>query len=775
MADDFEIVRLKVLERHNISAHETLQNQFPSVRNLFDTIAQDRFGHSNTTSKTKTASDFQSLLVKYIASVEKAQRWDLASNDFATLFGQMVKLIDTDGDGKLSMEEFIIAFLSPQVDDVIDRNCSVLTEELKQQATLSDRLRARHSQNKQDESADDKSCYFEDGVVTTSHVTVTASPRSKLTVPHYHWLSSLSMFTRLVAAQGDALILHPSLVRTSATNVSTTTVVPCGVMLPKPRGNVTASTPACYFYEVSVIKSKGSVSVGWMDGCWAPPTSLSATSSEDTQQHIWTVSGKPAVVDGGGSGDGNAGPASLFLSAGDTIGCLVDLVNGYARYFRNGEALEFSQALVQWKYYLSPVVIFEAGFEFHMNLGQRGFRYPPPSHAKPVFSSVAQMLSDIVSKSTEFLVVEGPVCSVPNTIAVDLSNLQEIQVRAAVDLNSVALLKDCAVFSGKWFLEVEMKGYMYWKNGIGCVGPDFFPAFDIFGNEPLAKIPSCWTCFPSRAEILSASVTAKYYKEGYSMRWENLTLLVQMRIDMDERCIAFYERDPRSGSLQLLCRFDCIETLMVQPVLAVAPQWAGTTTRLLKHVCEQDGFKNLLTRPGNADVKWASKPLTAPAFSVRTGTFPLENHWKATSGAPFVSFTNGLVYCSSGYPSLVSALGPVMWSEEVLYYEVTLVELGGFGRGNLCPERDVISEGGFLCIGWADPTFAGDTFSLKGVGDDRHSWGLRAGNPGLWSKWAAYSEKESLVLSCLVLSCLVLSCLVLSCLMLPYLVLACLL
>jgi hypothetical protein len=729
MADDFEIVRLKVLQRHNISAHETLTHQFSSVRSLFDTIAQDRWSPLNpTTSRTKTASDFQSLLVKYITGVEKAQHWDLASNDFATLFGQMVKLIDTDGDGKLSMEEFIIAFLSPQVDDVVDRNYHVLMEELKQQATLSDRLRARHSQgNKQGENADDTVCYFEDGVVNKTNLPVVAvADQSQLTVPHYHWLSSLSMFTRLVAIQGDALILHPSLVRTSATNVSTTTVVPCGVMLPKPRGNVTASIPAfCYFYEVSVVKSKGSVSVGWMDGCWASPTSLSATSSEeDPQKHVWTVMGKPAVVDGGGGGgsggSGNAGPASLFLSAGDTVGCLVDLVNGYARYFRNGEALEFSQALVQWKYYLSPVVIFEAGFEFHMNLGQRGFRYPPPSLAKPVFSSVALILSDIVSKSTEFLRIEGPVCSIPNTIAVDLSNLQEISMKAAVDVDScssVALLKDCAVFSGKWFVEVELKGYMYWNHGIGCVGPDFFPAFDIFGNDPLGKTPGCWACYPSRAELMSLSTTARYYKEGFSMRWEHLTLLVHMRIDMDERCIAFYERDRRSGSLQLLCRFDCIETLMVQPVFVVAPHWSGATTRLLKHVGEQDGFKNLLTRPaGNVDVKWASTsstPLPPPAAALgaaaavkgplRNAKGTLEHHWKVTSGAPFVSCVNGRVSCSSGYPSLVSALGPVMWSEEVLYYEVTLVELGGFGRGNLCPERDVISEGGFLSIGWADP------------------------------------------------------------------------
>jgi hypothetical protein len=34
-------------------------------------------------------------------------------------------------------------------------------------------------------------------------------------------------------------------------------------------------------------------------------------------------------------------------------------------------------------------------------------------------------------------------------------------------------------------------------------------------------------------------------------------------------------------SFHLLCRFDCMETLMVQLVLAVVPQWLGPTTKLL--------------------------------------------------------------------------------------------------------------------------------------------------------------------------------------------------
>jgi hypothetical protein len=57
---------------------------------------------------------------------------------------------------------------------------------------------------------------------------------------------------------------------------------------------------------------------------------------------------------------------------------------------------------------------------------------------------------------------------------------------------------------------------------------------------------------------------------------------------------------------------------MVQPVFVIAPHWSGATTRLSKHVVEQDGFKNLPTRlSGNVDVKRVFKPLTPPALNVR--------------------------------------------------------------------------------------------------------------------------------------------------------------
>jgi len=66
--------------------------------------------------------------------------------------------------------------------------------------------------------------------------------------------------------------------------------------------------------------------------------------------------------------------------------------------------------------------------------------------------------------------------------------------------------------------------------------------------------------------------------------------------------------------------------------------------------------------------------------------------------------------------------------------QVEVLELGGEGRDVLSSDRNRASEGGQLTVGWATPAFRGDAFGHRGVGDDRHSWGLRAGDPRTFSQ-----------------------------------------
>lgn len=87
---------------------------------------------------------------------------------------------------------------------------------------------------------------------------------------------------------------------------------------------------------------------------------------------------------------------------------------------------------------------------------------------------------------------------------------------------------------------------------------------------------------------------------------------------------------------------------------------------------------------------------------------------------------------------------PIKWQAGRYYYEVEVVELGGVGRGVMSPDRNPTSEGGQLTVGWATADFTGEAHAYKGVGDDRHSWGLRAADPRGWNKWHVDSVRNCL-------------------------------
>eukprot|EP00615_Pteridomonas_danica_P014466 CAMPEP_0114411258 /NCGR_PEP_ID=MMETSP0102-20121206/24558_1 /TAXON_ID=38822 ORGANISM="Pteridomonas danica, Strain PT" /NCGR_SAMPLE_ID=MMETSP0102 /ASSEMBLY_ACC=CAM_ASM_000212 /LENGTH=117 /DNA_ID=CAMNT_0001579137 /DNA_START=90 /DNA_END=443 /DNA_ORIENTATION=+ len=100
---------------------------------------------------------------------------------------------------------------------------------------------------------------------------------------------------------------------------------------------------------------------------------------------------------------------------------------------------------------------------------------------------------------------------------------------------------------------------------------------------------------------------------------------------------------------------------------------------------------------------------------------------KPTSGVSFLSCRNECFTAIGGYVSLIANLPPQTSTECCLYYEVEIVELGGAGRDVLNPLRSESEEGGQVTIGWATSHFRGESHAYRGVGDDRNSWGLRAG------------------------------------------------
>ena len=197
-----------------------------------------------------------------------------------------------------------------------------------------------------------------------------------------------------------------------------------------------------------------------------------------------------------------------------------------------------------------------------------------------------------------------------------------------------------------------------------------------------------------------------------------------MRVDMDQRSIAFYERT-FEGSLKLLTRFECVQVTMLRPVLRVCGnQSISLFTRTESQI---EGFRNI-----------AKAHVTSSHMTI-SDLPPLQSceNVVVTSGNNFVSTsssTAGAITAIDGYVSVVGAIG-TKWTRGIIYYEVEIVELGGEGRGVLNPTRSA-NEGGQLTIGWATGDFRGEAYIYKGVGDDRHSWGLRAADPRPWSRWA---------------------------------------
>lgn len=309
-----------------------------------------------------------------------------------------------------------------------------------------------------------------------------------------------------------------------------TAVVPNGVMLTPLRG------VDSFYYEVTVCKSKGCMSVGWIDGEWR--------SGDEEQEHQWVMSSQPRMAD---SADSHAGSGSLSVEINDTVGCLADLKGCYVRFFLNGDPVDSIREMT-WSRYVSPIVFFETGFEFELNLGQRGFRFPHGmNNVKPVFAYVVQLLHSVVGHSAKGLRVhaieEGPgrsaaldnttvpVCLPKEVIATDdentlIGSFLKLQIDTDMSWGGAnVLFNHCPIVSGKWFLEVLFTGWRAWDkdSAIGCVGPDFFPAFDLARTD----FKQMWLLKPTVECVQQGERTAKY-SDG-SESWGMVATQIQMR------------------------------------------------------------------------------------------------------------------------------------------------------------------------------------------------------------------------------------------------------
>eukprot|EP01038_Epipyxis_sp_PR26KG_P004325 gene4325-6126_t len=628
-----------------------------------------------------------------------------------TKMEEFLEVGDTDGNGKITLEEFVSIVLEPTLAEEVLLSRNEVYKDIKRDRDMITDNNSKAKESANLFSSNTKGEKFRMEAKDTTIIKksdVVALQTSRLS---FHVMSKLSSIAEPSVANGENLILHTSLIRCPTSSYVKTAIIPNSVIL-IPYGRIDK-----FFYEVVILKCKGSASIGWVDGLW---------NGQNNEKSMWTISIQPAVADMKEKGSYRVN-STIMCNAGDVIGCLVDFNGKSARFFVNGEAVE-GILQINWQFFLSPVIEFETGFEFDINLGQRGFKIAPIiADVRPVFFTVALLIREFISESTSALDFNPSfpnVCYSNKVVSTDSKSYLKLKLKSFSQRSTNILFRDCALLSGKWFVEVEVEGNPYypWRSysGIGCVGLDFSPQI----SSSLDR-NQLWMAYPLRNLISYGNSESLYTEERF--RWEDRTSRVQMRVDMDERKIQFYIRTPPTddGELRLVASFECIQHSVLRPILSIVGYQQIYVLKDLPKVI--DGYKNI--------VKVNANPATQ--IVMRAATPPTVKNIVSTSGSSFIAMNEISVKSVDGYPSMIGNINPINWSAGSVYYELHIHELGGEGRGVLSRDRSVAYEGGQFTIGWATTDFRGESYNFKGVGDDRHSWGLRAADPRAWNNWAA--------------------------------------
>ena len=337
----------------------------------------------------------------------------------------------------------------------------------------------------------------------------------EISLPTFHIVSSLGDLGYPTAANDEGLVLHTGLVRCPKASLAKTAVVPNGVIL-RPLKSVDK-----FFYEITIAKSKGSLKVGWADGRWSYLQKQLLLPGERTAVGaICSVSGQPSVGGLRGALPRKTHGANFAFSTGDTVGCLLDLTRNVCCFFYNGIAIEGFRSF-DWKHYVSPLVLFETGVEFDLNLGQRAFKFAPSFPGlRPAFGYVADILRSVAKHSMAGLNTDArfPICY-SNDVLTEVFD-QEIMLKAKeIGTPGDVFFQGSALLSGKWFLEIEVEGSNSGGSegsGIGCVGPNYSPVLDRHVNW--SDRPDGWKLNPLSNRVINGGTSAYVFCSGNSGR-----------------------------------------------------------------------------------------------------------------------------------------------------------------------------------------------------------------------------------------------------------------
>lgn len=143
-----------------------------------------------------------------------------------------------------------------------------------------------------------------------------------------------------------------------------------------------------WYYEVHLVSaSEGVAQIGWADCSFAGNDEEANGVGDD--QHSWAFDGNRCQKWNGGSS--NWGKR---WRTGQTLGCAVDIDKGEISFSINGVWRKpMGVAFQKLKFHggVFPAVTGEKAFQFTMNLGQRPFKFEPPTKSyKPVWADVQE-------------------------------------------------------------------------------------------------------------------------------------------------------------------------------------------------------------------------------------------------------------------------------------------------------------------------------------------------------------------------------------------------